>query len=193
MPRRGDSIKALAGSLAAGLVLVCCGSTGGAPVWALQHGTLDVSLSGLSGVQVWEFYASGWERAHSERFHVCARVQSLTASEVTDSLDGCLACEVVVDVTTVELETDCDGAVADAGTFGGVVNFAFGPVPDDVADIDPYPGDSLGWYASWDGESLEPIGFAWDQGLDTGEARATGGEWTTGTRYVLWPAYAWEL
>jgi hypothetical protein len=72
------------------------------------------------------------------------------------------------------------------------VAIAIGPVDETLAALDPHADRSLGWYASFDGEKLEPYGFAWDSALDTGEDAGPPG-WNPGQTYTLWPAYAWDL
>ena len=76
--------------------------------------------------------------------------------------------------------------------YGDVRFMAVGEVPATEADADPYPGRSLGWYQSWDGESVEFMGFAWHESVDSLDDPQVSG-WTPGERYVLDPVYAWEL
>lgn len=165
-----------------------------APAWALQHGTLSVSEDGatISGVQVWEFFTNRWRRSLDEDAHVCARLQSFTgaASAVDDNL--CLDCEALFNLEVEDVETDCSGSVGEADAFLGPSRLAVGSVPPGLSEDDPYPGDSLGWYADWGDGELSPTGFLWSEALELDESRPPIG-WTEGERYVFWPDLAWRL
>ena len=173
-----------------GLATMGCGKAKD-PAWALQHGTLEVQADGAVGYQVWEFFSKRWRKKRDEKFHICSRVQDLTAP-AADPIDGCDDCEVFYSVRAEELETDCDSDAATKAGFGAMTHMAFGPLPSEFDGDDPYPGSSLGWYQSWDGQTVELMGYAWNEVLDEGEDPAVEG-WSEGERFVLWPAYAWEL
>ncbi|MCB9777792.1 MAG: hypothetical protein H6742_04450 [Alphaproteobacteria bacterium] len=157
----------------------------------MQHGTVDVSAEGIEGYQVWELYEKRWQKSQDEKHHVCAVVQQVEGELVSD-LDGCLACDAAYRITLTPLESDCDPAVADDPGLAGMTHYAFGEVDQDHAGSDPYPGRSVGWYVGWDGESAELMGFAFDEELEHVDGQPQSG-WGPGARYVLDPAYAWEL
>ena len=179
-------------ALLVGLVVAATGCGGeAAPRWAVQHGTIDVGSDGIEGYQVWEFFGRKWKKKRDEKHHVCALVQTVDGALVTE-LDGCLGCVATYQVSVADLETDCAASVVGDDGFGGVRYLAVGEVPADEASLDPFPGRSLGWYLSWDGEVAEYMGFAYHEDLDDQGAAPVSG-WSPGERYVLEPAYAWEL
>lgn len=187
---RARSRQALLTGALLPLLLPACGGQQ-QPAWAVQHATLDVESDGISGYQLWELFAKKWKKKQDDKHHLCALVQTVDGTLTTD-LDGCLGCEASYAVTVDELETDCDPTWVAGETFEGVRAFAFGEVPPEEADLDPYPGHSLGWYQSWDGQTAEFIGFAWHEALGTASDPGIQG-WSPGERYVLEPVYAWEL
>lgn len=180
--------RALPGLLA--VALPGCGGEA-VPRWAVQHATVDVSTSGLQGYQVWELFGKKWKRKQAEKHHLCGLVQTVDG-DLQGALDGCEGCEASYALRIEELESDCDPAWVSGDTYDGVRGYAFGDVPADQAGLDPYPGRSLGWYLSWDGETAEFMGFAWSEAIETGDGPPAQG-WAPGERYVLEPAYAWEL
>lgn len=188
MKGRPSSRRAVLG----GLLLAATGCGGeAAPRWAVQHGTLDVGADGVEGYQVWEFFARKWQSKHDEKHHICTLVQQVDG-DLAGDLDGCLGCVASYTVTLTELESDCAPEVVSGGSYGDMRAMAFGQVADDIAADDPFPGRSLGWYVTWDGQQAQSMGFAWHE--DTGERddpQVVG--WAPGERYVLEPAYAWEL
>lgn len=188
IPRPPIARRAPLGLLAA--ALVGCGG-GAEPRWAVQHATVDVTASGLDGYQVWELFGRKWKKKQAEKHHLCGLVQQVQGSLGAD-FDGCPGCVASYALLVEELETDCDPAWVAGGTFDGVRGFAIGDVPGEHAGADPYPGQSLGWYLSWDGSSAEFMGFAWSEALEAGTGPVAPG-WTPGERYVLEPAFAWEL
>jgi len=158
--------------------------------WALQHATIDsaASAEAFSGYQVWELFSKRWRKKRKEKFHICARVQEI-AGEATGELSGCDGCTETFELTVANLESDCD---AEQASVSVPTHFGFGTVPEDLREDSPYPGQTLGWYVSFDGQSAEILGYAWNEGLDLGEVVDDPG-WTGDQRYILWPAYAWEL
>lgn len=179
-----------------GLLVAATGCGGGAePRWAVQHGTVDVGAAGIEGYQVWEFFGRKWRKSQDDKHHICALVQELRGDLVSD-LDGCLGCVATYELSVTDLETDCAPEVQPwepgGQAYGDVRFMAVGEVPATEADADPYPGRSLGWYQSWDGESVEFMGFAWHESVDSLDDPQVSG-WTPGERYVLDPVYAWEL
>jgi hypothetical protein len=176
--------------ISAPLLVALLGCKDPVPAWAVQHGTAVVGTEALGGYQVWEFYGEGWGRNKSADQHVCARVQALEG--IPQAFAGCEDCEGSWAVRTEEVETDCAGTEAHEAAYAGVRGYAFGPVPSEMAGDDPHEGFSYGWYLSWDGENLEPFGYAWDEALETNEEPATD-TIEPGKRLVLWPAFAWEL
>ncbi len=167
------------------------GCKGDAPAWLMQHGTVDLSADGIAGYQVWEVFSKPWARKRSAKQHICAHVQTLQGAEDGD-LDGCSGCTVTYAIRTEALESDCAGAAAELAGIDAVTHFAFGPVADELKGQEPYPGDSLGWYASFDGRTLEPMGFAWNAALDDGDPPLRAGL-VEGERFVFWPAFAWDV
>lgn len=177
------------------LALAACAPAETTPAWAVQHGSLLVSEdgAGLTGYQVWDFFSAGWEKNGDASSHVCARVQTLSGfleSTMPSECDDCLASYAL---TVEELQTDCDDPVDEAEDFGGLSRLAVGDLPSDLTDGDPYPGESLGWYASWGGESdVAPFGYLWNEALDLGERPSEDG-WAPEQRYVFEAAAAWAL
>ncbi len=161
--------------------------------WAFQHGTLVVSESGdaFEGFQVWEMYAKRWRKKKKEKFHICARVQTVQG-EQTDDLEGCAGCLSTFVVATEELESDCGNGQGRGEGFTGIGHFAFGALPKELRDGAPYPGQTMAWYVSWDTQNAELLGYAWNERLDMGEP-VDDSALVAGESYVLWPAYAWEL
>ncbi|RME20924.1 MAG: hypothetical protein D6798_19300 [Deltaproteobacteria bacterium] len=155
--------------------------------WAVQHATVDVSSSGVSGYQVWEIFDRRWDDRQNSRHHLCAVVQQVEGGLVAD-FEGCDGCEASYELEVDLLETDCPADTVDPSVFSGVRGYGFGEVPSELRDADPDPGRSVGWYVSWDGQQAEALGFATPED-DTVDA--TG--WQVDTRYELVPAVAWEL
>lgn len=165
-----------------------------APAWALQHGTLSLSEDGqtVTGVQVWEFFTRAWGRSLDEDAHVCARLQALTGAAVSVDENLCLDCEAIFNLELEEVETDCSGPVGESDAFLGPTRLAVGSVPPGLSEDDPYPGDSLGWYADWGDGALAPTGYLWPEALELDAGRVPRG-WVAGERYVFWPDLAWQL
>lgn len=176
--------------------LLASGSTSGCggaatPRWAVQHGTVDVQSASVDGYQVWEFFSKKWKRKRKEKRHICSLLQQMSGDLVSD-LDGCLDCIATYQLTVTDLETDCEADVVGNGGFGGVRYLAVGAVPDDQAQEDPYPGRSMGWYLSWDGQIADFMGFVYHEDLDLDGTAPVAG-WSPSERYVLDPVFAWEL
>lgn len=176
------------------LGLFACAPADMSPVWAVQHGSLVVADDGASveGYQVWDFFAEGWEKQGDQRYHVCARVQSLGGfleSTLPEDCDDCLGGYAI---TLEELETDCESPVDDAQDYAGMSRFAVGDLPREFEVGDPHPGESLGFYAAWGDEDVAPLGYVWNEALDLDEAPADDG-WAPGERYVYEAASAWAL
>jgi hypothetical protein len=159
------------------------------PAWAVQHATIDLQGDGFEGYLVWELYSKRWKKAHDAKYHLCARVQRITGSPV-EALPGCPACADTWSVRSEELESDCAGEPATSGAFAGPTHIALGPVPADLADLSPFPGEADGWYLGFDGEAVTAQGFAWPETLELTAAEAAT---RSLDRRVLWPAYAWQL
>ncbi len=162
-------------------------------VYAVQHLSVIPSASGLTGTQTWEFFGAGWAEDRSAEHHRCARAQTVTGT-LTVPLTGCEGCVASYTIEVAELETDCEGELATSRSYSQVLlNFGVGDVPDDLADIDPYPGRAIGGYLSYDaGTTVEPYGWAYDEALDWSGELGAGG-WVPDQTYTLWPAYAWDL
>jgi hypothetical protein len=172
-------------------LLLACGD--GSPVWALQHLEVQPTATGLTGTQTWEFFGSGWSEGRDDSDFVCARAQTVVG-DVRAAPQGCPSCTVAYVVSTEEIDSDCAEPIATAATYAaGIRVHAIGEVPADLAELDPHPGRSMGWYASFDaGETLTAYGFAYDAALDRDETPGPPG-WTSGGTYVLWAAYAWDI
>lgn len=161
------------------------------PVWAVHHASVVPGESGLDGTQTWEFFDAAWARSGDEDAFVCARGQLVTGALIA-ALPGCDGCLAAYTLEVAELESDCAAPYDADPAYTTPRAIGIGDVPDALADADPYPGRSLGWYLSVDGQQMEPYGFAYDEALDwAGELGAPG--WTSGQAYTLWPAYAWDL
>jgi hypothetical protein len=171
------------------LPLAACGSD--ELVWAVHHGSVIPSETALEGTQTWEFFTAAWAKNGSEDEFGCARTQ-LVVGAVNAALPGCDGCMAAYALTTEEFDTDCSDPLDTDPAFETPLAIGIGDVPDDLADLDPYPGRSLGWYISVDGKNMEPYGFAYDEALDwAGDVGAPG--WVAGQTYTLWPAFAWDL
>ncbi len=170
-------------------ILLACAP--GEAAWAIQAGAVTPDATGLTGVQAWSFFAKNWGDASGDRAFVCARAQTLTGTTAAP-LAGCDACTVAYSLTVAEVGTDCDEDLAQDASYTLPTAIAIGPVDPSLADADPYPGRSLGWYASFDGQSLQAYGWAWDAALDAGIDPGPPG-WNADQTYTLAPAFAWEL
>ncbi|MDP2307642.1 MAG: hypothetical protein Q8P18_16585 [Pseudomonadota bacterium] len=172
-------------------LFLVAGCASDAPEWAVHHASLIPSETGLSGTQTWEFFSPAWARSGDPDAFVCARAQLVTGA-VTAALPGCEGCTVAYTIDVAELESDCAAPLDTDTAYTTPRAIGLGDVPDALADLDPYPGRSLGWYLSVDGVEMEAYGFAYDEALDwAGDLGAPG--WSTGQAYTLWPAYAWDL
>ena len=175
----------------ASLLLGACAEKAGPSSWAVHHAAAEATPGGLRGYQTWEFFTEDWSGDREADTHVCARVQALAGVEAAP-LSGCTECDVTVAVRADEVSTDCEGEEGTKAGFGSMTHFAIGPLPEQLEGDAPYPGETLGWYLSWDGVIIEPYGFVWNEALDRGEPVLVTG-WDEGARYVFWPAYAWDL
>ena len=163
----------------------------GSPAWALNTATVTAAEDGLSGAHTWTFYSSSWESSQSDDDRVCEIVQELTGSVVAP-MEGCQGCAATYAIDLVEVVSDCsDGLSADPG-LEALLGFAFGPVPSEVAEDDPHPDVSAGWYLTLDNEVMEGHGFAYPSALARDEEVSFSG-WIAGETYILEPAYAWQL
>jgi hypothetical protein len=167
------------------------GCAKGDAVWAVQAASVVPGASGMSGTQAWTFFDSRWGKAKDDGAFVCARSQVVRGA-VTTPLPGCTDCTVAYDLEVDEIGTDCDSELAEDPSYTLPLAMAIGPVDDSLAEIDPHPGRSLGWYASFDGESLTPYGLAWDAAFDSGAEPGPPG-WNPEQSYTLWSAFAWDL
>ena len=172
------------------LVSACASDT---PAWAVDVLSAVPTSTGITGTQTWHFFTERWGKAKEDDAFVCARVQTFTG-EVTSpaAYEGCASCLFSYALTFTEFDSDCDEALATDAAYVLPETLAIGDVPEDLVDLDPHPGRSLGWYAVFEGVQLEPYGFAWDDALDWGGDPGPPG-WNEGGVYTLSPAYAWEL
>jgi len=174
--------------LLSSLIATGCGDQGASPFWAFQHASVQEIDGVLTGYQVWEFYGKRWQRKQKEKHHICALVQSVSGTP--DTLADCPDCETVFAVDLSVVETDCDGAINPVD-FEGVTHFGFGLAPSDLSEANPYPAASMGWYLSWDGDTSDVQGFAWNVLAEESEDFQTG--WVDDQEFILWSAYAWQL
>lgn len=183
---RAPLVPALLGALLIG------GCKSGEPAWAVHHLSVTPERGGaISGTQTWEFFNKKWAKNRAERSYLCARAQTV-AGEESEELPGCTDCEAAYLLIVTDLESDCEDSVGTDPGFDSSLPVAFGAVPEEFSDLDPWPGRSLGWYLSEDGVSYQPWGFAYVEGLDFGGDRGLPG-WIEGQTYTLWPAVALEL
>lgn len=177
-----------------GLLALSGCATSDTPRWALQHASVTMAPDGasISGYQTWEFYREGWEEGRDQEDHLCARVQSIEGDAEPTLPSGCPGCIASFSLTLAELQTDCAGDEADDPSYAGVTLYAIGSVDNSVTELDPYPGDSMGWYVAWSTEDVDPIGFAYNDALDAGEEPEAAGL-VAGLTYTLWPAFVWDL
>ena len=154
----------------------------------VQHGTLVIEAEGVTGYQIWELFGAGWSRQRSARHHRCAQVQRLSGVGVGDA-SACIDCSGVYALEETALESDCPKATRQ---LEGPSHLAVGPVPAALEGEEPFPGSTFGWYASWDGEAFEPMGFLFNEALETGRAPVDTGV-GPGARVVFWPAWSWQL
>ncbi len=175
----------------AAVLLAASGCASDEPVWAVHHASFIPTETGLGGTQTWEFFTEEWARSGDPDAFSCARAQLVTGAVVA-APQGCDGCVASYELTVSELESDCADPLGTDPAYATPRAVGIGEVPADAEDLDPYPGRSLGWYVSVDGQELEFYGFAYDEALDwSGEIGAPG--WTSGQAYTLWPAYAWDL
>ncbi len=173
------------------LVLLAAGCASDEPVWAVHHASLIPTESGLGGTQTWEFFTPEWAKSGDPSAFVCARGQLVTGAVVA-ALPGCEDCQATYTLDVAELESDCAAPLDTDAAYATPRAMGIGSVPDELADLDPYPGRSVGWYLSVDGVEMKPYGFAYDEALDWAGELGTPG-WSTDQAYTLWPAYAWDL
>lgn len=167
------------------------GCAKGDAVWAVQSASVVPGASGLTGTQAWTFFDKRWGKAKDDGAFVCARSQIITGA-VTTPLPGCADCTVAYDLEVQEIGTDCDASLGEDASYTLPLAMAIGPVDDSLSAVDPHAGRSLGWYASFDGESLTPYGLAWDAAFDSGGEPGPPG-WNPSQTYTLWSAFAWDL
>jgi len=155
----------------------------------VQHATIQLTDRGFEGFMVWEVYSRRWKKKHDPETHLCARVQRIQGVE-SEAQRGCPSCETTWLVSTEELDSDCSEPALSSQDFVGPAHMALGEVDPELEGVNPYPQQSLGWYLGWDGESVEPMGFAWDEAitLDPAEAATRGGD-----VWILWPGFAWRV
>lgn len=172
--------------------LTACKDTDGPTAWALNYATVtpDTSTSAVDGVHVWEFFAEGWEKKQEPEYYQCAVVQSLSGESGVVPQD-CTGCQYYYSISLEEQDSDCEVSLSSDPALTGLRGFGVGQVPSEFSEDDPYPGQSLGWYLSFDDRSASFHGFVFAEGLERGEPTMPG--WTGDQIYTLWPAYAWSL
>ncbi|MBM4390517.1 MAG: hypothetical protein FJ090_05305 [Deltaproteobacteria bacterium] len=171
------------------ILLLACNSD--SPVWALQQASVFPSDNGITGTQAWAFFAEGWTPDAGDDGYLCTRAQTIAGA--TTTVADCADCRVAYTLEVEELGTDCAGDIATAAAYAGPAIYAIAEVPEALADGDPHPGDSFGWYVAWGvGEELSALGWAYPEELDlTGEKGLPG--WSADRVYTLYPALAWDI
>lgn len=167
------------------------GASDTTPAWAMNEASVVPSASGLEGVQVWTLYSEHWERKLDDRYRICTLLQDLRGAVVAE-YEGCVRCDAMYELTLDELENDCPEGTLDGLVLDGMVAMGIGEVPEDIAEDDPFPGSSMGWFISFNHESAEAHGFAYAESLDSGAAGEPA-RWRSGESYTLSPVYAWAL
>lgn len=170
------------------VILACAPET---PAWAVAQASVVPTPEGVEGVQAWSFYAENWGKAKGDGAFVCSRSQSFTGAVVAPD-SGCEGCLVAYELEYTEMGTDCPDDLAVDPAYQLPILMGIGRVPDELADLDPNPGRSSGWYANLGGPKLEAYGFAWDDALDWGGDEGPPG-WNVGQSYTLTSAIAWDL
>lgn len=173
-------------ALLMGLAVGCRGAE--SPGWAVLHGDIRETDTGVSGNLVWELFEPRWGRKQGAAQHMCARVL-VVEGEIDGGPDGCNACTTWA-VRTDELDTDCVAPWDTGAALAGPTHIGLGPLPEGYDRIGAHGAEADGWYLSWDGERLEPHGVAHDQALDLSAADAATRSETT---WVLTPAAAYQL
>ncbi len=178
-------------ALGLGLLLVGCG--GDEVGFAVQQGYLTAGEA-PEGYFVWTFFPDAWERRLDPELLACARVQRVVGAPIDPQrIEGCPACEVAFELELVETEHDCRGKEGTRDDLGGPLLVAFGPLHPSVKATAPFPGQSLGWYVSWDAKAWVPAGSAFDEALLAGDPPEAEAAWVDGARYTLWPSDALKL
>lgn len=171
------------------LLLSACARDGVS--WALNDATLQPSSTGVVGTHVWTFFPSRWERRQKEDLRSCSMVQDLSG-EVIAPVDGCLLCTAMYGLTLSPVDSDCPEELLANPSYTGIAAFGVGEVHPDIAHLDPFPGESMGWYLSYDGEHALAHGFVYPEALGRGQPAQVVG-WSPEGLYTFEPAYAWEL
>jgi len=168
-----------------------CKNTDGPTAWALNYATVTPNIQGgMEGVHVWEFFAEGWEKKREEEYYQCAVVQTL-GGEPGVVPQGCTGCQFYYSIDLAPQDADCDVGLTNDPAISGVRGVGIGTVPADFKEDDPYPGQSMGWYISFDDNTALFHGYVYAEGLERGEPSDAG--WVNGQSYTFWPAYAWSL
>jgi len=170
------------------LLLACSSDT---PSWAVNHLSLIPSSRGIDGTQTWEFFDSAWGHNRSEKHFLCARAQTIEGS-VAALPSNCPGCVAAYDLLATDLETDCDNEMGTENGFTATLHIAIGDPPEDLADLDPHPGDSMGWYLASGKDELQPWGFVYEEVLDYDGTQGLPG-WVTQQIYTFWPAVALDI
>lgn len=160
----------------------------GEPAWAVAHGSVIPSETGLDGIQTWEFFSEDWGKKHDASAFLCVRSQEIQAQVLGQH--ACEGCAVAYATSVIELETDCSGDAAAAPSFAGMVAMGVGPLP--ASERASGSASMFAWYISYDGESYQRAGVAYNEDLYSDSASAPEG-WVTGQAYTLWPEIAWQL
>ena len=180
------------GHWAVGMIfLSACG--GKDVAFAVQQGYLTGGVA-PEGYLVWTFFPDAWQRKLDPELLACARVQRFEGAAIDPvRLSGCPDCTAAFEFSLVETEHDCRGDEGTRGDLAGPLLMAFGALKGDAKSSAPFPGQSLGWYVSWDAKAWEAAGSAFDESLMSGDPPEAQAEWVEGARYVLWPSDALQL
>lgn len=170
------------------LLLACADGT---VTWAVNHASITPTGTGFTGTQTWEFFDATWEPAAGDQGYVCSRAQLLEGTVASGP--ECADCDHLFRVSVEEFQGDCDGAESTSESFSTPRAVGLGGVGSAYEADDPHPGQSMGWYASWDGQAMSAWGWAYDEALDAEAPGAIPPGWVEGRNYTLWPGNAWDL
>ena len=162
------------------------------PAWAMDPIWIaPQEITGVYGFQTWELFSSKWGKKYDDKHYLCSIVVEFEGVPDTSG-ETCRDCDLAWQVTPAQLETDCpDGADDDPG-FLSLSRIGLGLRPSDLADDDPWPGQSVGAFADYGSGDWVPYGWGYPEALDNrGSVDST--EWDGEQAFQLWPAYLWNL
>lgn len=156
------------------------------PTWAFDPIYVEPQGDDLYGFQTWEFFGKAWQKKQRKKHYLCSVVVELLGT----AMDPCDGCDLAWSIESALLETDCSPSLAENEAFTALQGLALGDVDSEIEVDNPYPGDSLGGYVSYEEEAWEPHGWAYPTAYDYGEAPTV--EWDD-EPFMFWPAFVWEV